>query len=191
MSISDIEWFIWIFSGLMVILFAGIILSIPSFIAMYKLGFKEYIRNIKLLYTLYKKLNICYWIEQERTYNLQYQDGSVVKTKKIDSDYYFPVYINDSKIFVVHRKGDIGYYWNMTIQDSEKKTDGDWDTKSIDIKTISCMFTQILNDRFQKRLTNLTKENIKLEGIDNLNELLNSEITSIRREGKLNQILMK
>jgi len=51
------------------------------------------------------------------------------------------------------------------------------------------MFTQILNDRFQKKLTRLTDNYVDLENINNLNDLINGEITSIRREGKLNQIL--
>ena len=81
-----------------------------------------------------------------------------------------------------------GYQNDGSYYDATKSHD--WNTKTIEIKTATCMFTQVLNDRFQKRLTKLTKENVKLEDIDNLNELLNSEITSIRREGKLNQILM-
>ena len=183
------EWYHWVIGGFIAFGLLILILTIPSFVAMYKLGFKDYIRNIKLLYTLYKKLNICYWIEKERTYRFQYQDGSITTSKRLDSDYYFPIYVNDSKLFIVQRKGDKGYFWNMTIQDSDYNGH-DWNTKTIEIKTATCMFTQVLNDRFQKRLTKLTKENVKLEDIDNLNELLNSEITSIRREGKLNQILM-
>lgn len=189
MIMSEIPWLAWVVSGLIALFLLTTILSIPSFISIYKLGFKDYIRNIKLLYTLYKKLNICYWVEQEKTYRLQDQYGNITTTKRKDSDYYFPVYVNDSKLFIIHRTGEGGYFWNMTIQDSDY--DGStWNSKTIEIRTITCMFTQILNDRFQKRLTKLTKENIKLEGIDNLNELLNSEITSIRREGKLNQILI-
>lgn len=184
-----IEWYHWVISGFIAFGLLILILTIPSFVAMFKLGFRSYIRNVKLLYTLYKKLNICYWIEKERTYRLQYPDGSITTTKRLDSDYYFPIYVNDSKLFIVQRKGDKGYFWNMIIQDSDYNGH-DWNTKTIEIKTVTCMFTQVLNDRFQKRLTKLTKENVKLEDIDNLNELLNSEITSIRREGKLNQILM-
>jgi len=33
------------------------------------------------------------------------------------------------------------------------------------------------------------KESVQLDGVENLNELLNSEITSIKREDKLNTIL--
>jgi hypothetical protein len=189
MNVSEIPLSAWVVGGLIAFFFLLTILSIPSFIAMYKLGFKNYVRNIKLLYTLYKKLNICYWVEQEKTYRLQDQYGNITTTKRKESDYYFPVYVDDSKLFIVHRTGEGGYFWNMTIQDSDY--DGNtWNTKTIEIRTIACMFTQTLNDRFQKRLNKLAKKNIKLERIDNLNELLNSEITSIRREGKLNQILM-
>lgn len=189
MSVSEIPWSAWVVGGLIAFCFLLTILSIPSFIAMYKLGFKNYVRNIKLLYTLYNKLNVCYWLEQVKTYRLKDQHGNISTTKRNQSDYYFPIYVNDSKLFIVHRIGEGDYFWNMTIQDSDY--DGNvWNTKTIEIRTVTCIFTQVLNDKFQKRLNQLAKENIKLEGIDNLNELLNSEITSIRREGKLNQILM-
>jgi hypothetical protein len=59
----------------------------------------------------------------------------------------------------------------------------------VEIKTSNCLFTQILNDRFQKKVDNLMKESIQIDGIENLDELLNSEITSIKREDKLNNIL--
>jgi hypothetical protein len=59
----------------------------------------------------------------------------------------------------------------------------------VEIKTSNCLFTQILNDRFQKKVDNLMKESVQLDGVENLNQLLNSEITSIKREDKLNTIL--
>ena len=59
----------------------------------------------------------------------------------------------------------------------------------VEIKTNTCLFTQILNDRFQKKVDNLMKESVQLDGVENLNELLNSEITSIKREDKLNALL--
>jgi len=41
----------------------------------------------------------------------------------------------------------------------------------------------------QKKVDNLMKESVQIEGVENLNELLNSQITSIKREEVLNSIL--
>lgn len=184
-----IEWYHWVIG--FIIAFSAIIttLSIPSFIAMYKLGVKDYFRNIKLLYSLYNKMTICYRIKQDRVYNFRLPNGQHMKSQKItENDYYYPLYYDDNRVFVVNRKSEKGYFWNIRINDCVY--DGkDWNTTLIEIKTISCMFTQILNDRFQKKLTNLTNNYVDLENIDNLNDLINGEITSIRRKGKLNQIL--
>lgn len=186
-----IEWYHWVIGGLIGLFLLITTLSIPSFIAMYKLGFKDYFRNIKLLYTLYNKMTICYRIKQDRVYNFRLPNGQHMKSQKItENDYYYPSYYDDNKVFVVNRKSEKGYFWNIRIHECNYDVNSkDWSTTLIEIKTISCMFTQILNDRFQKKLTNLTDNYVDLENIDNLNDLINGEITSIRREGKLNQIL--
>jgi len=59
----------------------------------------------------------------------------------------------------------------------------------IEIKTSTCLFTQILNDRFQKKVDNIMKESIQINDVENLNQLLVSEITSIKREDRLKAIL--
>jgi len=95
--------------------------------------------------------------------------------------------VNDENVFIVN-KSDKGLWYNLRINDA--KYDGEnWKTDLIEIRTTTCMFTQILNDRFQKKLDNLVESSVMLEDIENLNQLINSEIVSIRRESKLNQII--
>jgi len=159
-----------------------LILSIPSIISIFKIGRKDYFRNIKLLYSLYKKLNLCYKLDSTISYNI---NGT--KYNRPNNDYYFPVYENDENVFIINKSGE-GLWYHIRINDA--KYDGEnWKTELIEIRTSTCMFTQILNDRFQKRLDTLTNSSIVLGDIDNLNKLINSEIVSIRRESKLNQII--
>jgi len=183
-----IEWYHWVIGGLIALSVITTILSIPSFVAMYKMGYKDYFRNIKLLYTLYNRISTCYLIETNWTQRYQYPDGTIKTHGGIRVNYYFPIYIDDNKVSIIDRSGD-GFWSNLRINDATY--DGvEWSTDLIEIKTVSCMFTQLLNDRFQKKLNKVSSEYIKLEDIDNLNDLINSEIKSIRREGKLNKILM-
>jgi|SaaInlV_165m_DNA_1040744.scaffolds.fasta_scaffold00746_18 hypothetical protein len=165
-----------------VIPFFALMISIPSIISIFKIGRSDYFRNIKLLYRLPKKLNLCYKLDSRISYNI---NGRIHNRK--DKDYYFPIYVNDENVFIVN-KSDKGLWYNLRINDA--KYDGEnWKTDLIEIRTTTCMFTQILNDRFQKKLDNLVESSVMLEDIENLNQLINSEIVSIRRESKLNQII--
>lgn len=159
------------------------ILSIPSIISVFKLGRKDYFRNIKLLYRLRKRLNLCYKLDSMLSYSINGQ----IHNRRND-DYYFPVYESDENVFIVNKSGD-GLWYNIKINDAKCDNDGNWKTELIEIRTSTCMFTQILNDRFQKRLDIIAKSSVVLEDIEDLNQLINSEIVSIRRESKLNQII--
>lgn len=181
------EWYHWVIGGLIASFAVTLILSIPSFITMYKMGYKDYFRNIRLLYTLCNRISTCYLIETNWTQKFQYHDGTIKTHSGIRNNYYYPIYINDGKVSIIDRSGD-GFWSNLRINDATY--DGvEWNTDLIEVKTVSCMFTQLLNDRFQKKLNRVSSEYIKLDHIDNLNDLINSEIKSIRREGKLNKIL--
>jgi hypothetical protein len=182
-----IEWYHWVIGGLIALSIISVILSMPSFIVMYKMGYKDYFRNIRILYTLYNKISICYLIETNWTQRYQYHDGTIKTHSGVKNNYYYPIYINDSKVFIIDRAGD-GFWSILRINDATY--DGvNWNTDLLEIKTVSCVFTQLLNDRFQKKLDKTLNKHIKLEDIDNLNELINSEIKSIRREFKINNIL--
>lgn len=180
-------WYHWVFGFFIALSFLLVILSIPSIISMFRIGRMDYFRNIKLLFNLKKGINICYKLTTNRTYNYQYNNGSIKTTNQIDIDYYFPVYVNDKNVFIVNKRGK-GLWYNLIINDA--KYDGkDWITDIIEIKTSTCMLTQILNDRFQSKLDRLSKNEVVLEDIKDLNELINSEIVSIRRDSKLNLLI--
>ncbi len=180
-------WYHWVIGFSIALSLLSVILSIPSIITIYRIGLKDYVRNIKLLYNLRKRLSLCYQLNTNRTYNYQVNGSSVKTTNQIDIDYYFPIYLNDKNVVIVNKRGK-GLWYNLIINDASY--DGkDWVTNIIEIKTSTCMLTQILNDRFQSKLDKFTKNKILLEDIKDLNELINSEIVSIRRDSKLNLLI--
>ena len=147
----------------------------------------DYIRNIKLLINLYKKMDLCYELTENKLTNFVYSDGTKITKNYETTDYYFPIYINDNHVFIVHKMYK-GLLYDLRINDA--KCDGkDWETDLIEIKTSTCLFSQILNDRFQKKMDKLIEYKIILDDIGNLNDLINSEVKSIRRENKLNKLV--
>lgn len=179
---SQISIFDWITAFLIVVPLFSLIISIPSFLSMYKLGIETYVEQLVLLKKMIKKISTGYKVEQVYTYS-----GSGLKTStKIESNHFFPIIINKDNILVINKKE--GPFSLLYIQYC-KNTDGNWENNIVNIKTNTCLFTQILNNRFQKKVDNLMKDSIQLDDVENLNELLNSQITSIKREDKINSLL--
>jgi hypothetical protein len=181
---SQISIFDWITAFLIVVPLFSLIISIPSFIAMYKLGFKAYVEQLVLLKTIFKKISTGYKINQNQVYS--YTGVNPKKFTQVESSHFFPIIINKDTILVINKKE--GPFSLLDIQYCKNEIDI-WDNYIVNIKTSTCLFTQILNDRLQKKVDNLMKESIQLDDVENLNQLLNSEITSIKREDKLKSLL--
>lgn len=162
------------------------ILSVPSFVEIYKLGYKDYFRNLRLFYML-KNVDTCYSVTSTLSQRYKYPDGTIRNHTSVVTNYYFPYFINDKKVYVIGYNVD-SEYSNIRVNDATY--DGnEWSTELIDIKTHTCLISQLLNDRLKVRLKTISKNAIKLDDINDLNGLVNSQVKSIRREGKLNQIL--
>jgi hypothetical protein len=174
----------WITALLIVLPLFGLIMSIPSFVSMYKLGFKAYVEQLVLLKTMLKKISIGYKIIQNQAYTYSGMNNKIFN--KVENNHFFPIVINKDNILVLNKKE--GPFNTLHIQYCKHENDR-WDINMVEIKTNNCLFTQILNDRFQKKVDNLMKESIQLDDVENLNQLLNSEITSIKREDKLKALL--
>lgn len=183
-SISIID---WVTAFLIVVPLFAFVISIPSFICIYKIGFKVYVEQLVLLKTMLKKISTGYKVSINQIYNYSGVSYNGPKTvTKIESNHFFPIIINKDNLLVINKKE--GPFNSIHIQYCKHVNDK-WDNNIVEIKTSSCLFTQILNDRFQKKVDSLMKESIQLDEVENLNELLNSKITSIKREDKLNTIL--
>jgi hypothetical protein len=177
----------WITALLIVVPLFGLIISIPSFVAMYKLGFKVYVEQLVLLKTMLKKISTGYKIKQNQVYT--YSGSGYSRSNnltKVETNHFFPIVLNKDNLLVLNKKE--GPFNTLYIQYCKHEND-EWDNNMVNIKTSNCLFTQILNDRFQKKVDNLMKESVQLDGVENLNQLLNSEITSIKREDKLKALL--
>ena len=181
---SQISIIDWITALLIVLPLFGLIISIPSFVSMYKLGFKAYVEQLALLKTMLKKISTGYKVKVNQAYS--YTGVNPKTFTQVETNHFFPIIINKDNILVLNKKE--GPFNTLHIQYC-KQVDDKWDNNMVEIKTNTCLFTQILNDRFQKKVDNLMKESVQLDGVENLNQLLNSEITSIKREDKLNTIL--
>jgi hypothetical protein len=177
----------WITAFLIVVPLFALLISIPSFISMCKLGFKAYVEQLALLKTMLKKISTGYKITQNQIYNYSGTNYNGPKTvTQVETNHFFPIVLNKDNLLVLNKKE--GPFNTLHIQYC-KHENNEWSNNMVEIKTNTCLFTQILNDRFQKKVDNLMKESVHLDGVENLNELLNSEITSIKREDKLNAIL--
>jgi hypothetical protein len=174
----------WITAFLIVVPLFALLISIPSFVSMYKLGFKAYVEQLVLLKTMLKKISTGYKVTVNQAYS--YTGVNPKTFTQVETNHFFPIIINKDNILVLNKKE--GPFNTLHIQYC-KQVDDKWDNNMVEIKTNTCLFTQILNDRFQKKVDNLMKESVQLDGVENLNQLLNSEITSIKREDKLNTIL--
>lgn len=174
----------WITAFLIVVPLFALLISIPSFVSMYKLGFKAYVEQLVLFKTMLRKISTGYKVTVNQTYS--YTGVNPKTFTQVETNHFFPIIINKDNILVLNKKE--GPFNTLHIQYC-KQVDDKWDNNMVEIKTSNCLFTQILNDRFQKKVDNLMKESVQLDGVENLNQLLNSEITSIKREDKLNAIL--
>jgi len=186
-NISQISIADWVTAFLIVVPLFALFISIPSFISMYNLGLKAYVEQLVLLRTMLRKLSTGYKVVVNQVYNYSgtgYNGPSTIT--KVETNHFFPIVINKDNLLVLNKKQ--GPFNTLYIQYC-KHEDDEWNNNMVQIKTSSCLFTQILNDKFQKKVDNLMKESIQLDGVENLNELLNSQIKSITREDKLNDIL--
>ena len=177
----------WITAFLIVVPLFALLISIPSFVSMYKLGFKPYVEQLVLLKTMLKKISTGYKITQNQVYNYSGVSYNGPKSvTQVETNHFFPIVINKDNLLVLNKKE--GPFNTLHIQYCKHENDN-WVNNMVEIKTSTCLFTQILNDRFQKKVDNFMKESVQLDDVENLNQLLNSEITSIKREDKLNTIL--
>ena len=186
-NITQISIIDWITAFLIVVTLFALLFSIPSFASIYKLGFKVYVEQLALLKTMLKKISTGYkvTVNQVYTYSGSGYGGPTTSTK-VETNHFFPIIINKDNLLVLNKKE--GFFNTLHIQYC-KHVDDEWNNNMVEIKTSTCLFTQILNDRFQKKVDNLMKDSVQLDGVENLNELLNSQITSIKREDKLNALL--
>jgi len=95
----------WITAFLIVVPLFALLISIPSFVSMYKLGFKAYVEQLVLLKTMLKKISTGYKITQNQVYNYSGVSYNGPKSvTQVETNHFFPIVINKDNRLVLNKK---------------------------------------------------------------------------------------
>jgi hypothetical protein len=181
----------WMFAFMIGISFLIGIFGIPTVIIIFKTGRKNYFNQLRLLIKIKKGLNLCYSIDSYQKYNYIYPNGQTKVHGFNETTYYYPIFESDTKLTMVQKKK--GPFNKITIVENTKvggdNTPWSWNSEDHELKTISCIFLQLLNDRVQKKMYKLSDNPIQYEDVEKLSDFINSELTSIKRETVLKSLL--
>ena len=191
LSISQIGLGDWMFAFMMGISFLIGIFGIPTVIIIFKTGRKNYFNQLRLLIKIKKGLNLCYSIDSYQKYNYIYPNGQTKVHGFNETNYYYPIFESDTKLTMVQKRK--GPFNKIHIVENTKvggdNTPWSWNSEDHELKTISCIFLQLLNDRVQKKMDKLSDNPIQYEDVSKLSDFINSELTSIKRETVLKSLL--
>jgi hypothetical protein len=179
---------VWLIALSIVIPIFFLFLSIPSFIQMYKIGIKDYIKHIKYLYLLSNKIDKCYIYSQDVNQKFTYNDGTSRSINYKTSTYFFPIYIDHNNIYIIDKNGNNLLYSERFSIKKYSRIDKNWEIEDFEIKHTPCLWTMIIKDYFSKRVEKSQKDSVVIESLDKINDIVNSEVTSITRSFKLNNI---
>ena len=181
----------WIFAFMMGISFLIGIFGIPTMIVILRTGRKNYFNQLRLLIKINKGLNLCYSVDSYQKYNYTYPNGQTKIHGFNETNYYYPIFESDTKLTMVQKKK--GPFNKIHIVENTKvggdNTPWSWNSETHELKTISCIFLQLLNDRVQKKMDKLSDNPIQYEDVSKLSDFINSELTSIKRETVLKSLL--
>ena len=125
----------------------------------------------------------CYHIKRNVTYNLGHNGKKIVDD---GVSFFYPIYKDVNSLYIIHSKS--GFFGRLDV--SEHKYGADkWSNKYFEIETSTCLVRQLLIDRLKKKLTSKTHNSIPIDSDDELNKMLNNEVTSFRRDHLLNEVL--
>ena len=181
----------WIFAFMMGISFLIGIFGIPTMIVILRTGRKNYFNQLRLLIKINKGLNLCYSVDSYQKYNYTYPNGQTKVHGFNETNYYYPIFESDTKLTMVQKKK--GPFNKIHIVENTKvggdNTPWSWNSETHELKTISCIFLQLLNDKVQKKMDKLSNNPIQYEDVSKLSDFINSELTSIKRETVLKSLL--
>jgi hypothetical protein len=191
LSISQIGLLDWIFGFMIAISVLVVIFVVPTTIIIFKTGRKEYFKQLRLLIKINKGLNLCYSVDSYQKYNYTYPNGQTKVHGFNETTYYYPIFESDKKLTMIQKKK--GPFNKIHIVENTKvggdDTPWSWNSEDYELKTISCIFLQLLNDRVQKKMDKLSNNSIQYEDVSKLSDFINSELTSIKRETVLKSLL--
>ncbi len=191
LTISQIGLLDWVFGFMIVMSVLLVIFGIPTVTVIFKTGRKEYFKQLRLLIKINKGLNLCYSVDSYQQYNYVYPNGQTKTNGFYETTYYYPIFESDKKLTMVQKKK--GPFNKIHIVENTRvggdNTPWSWNSDSHEIKTSNCIFTQLLNDRVQKKMDKLSDSSIPHENVEKLSDFINCELTSIKRETVLKSLL--
>ena len=175
----------WLIAFSIVLPFFLIVMSIPTYVAIFKIGWKEYFKRWKSISLLRKGLILSYKIEKNQTLNYNYPNG---KTKSVTSkvvDYYYPIFKDNDVIIVQSSEGPFSTIYVIF----NHKVDGRWVENELVLSSVSCLYQQLFIDMIKKKLIKLRVNSIELESVNKLEGVINSDLLERDRDNKINLIL--
>ena len=184
----------WLIAFIIVISIFLTLLSIPSWVEVYKSGWKEYIKSWKSISLLRKSLSLSYKIEKNQILNYNYPNGKVKTVNSKVVDYYYPIFKDSdviivqssespfSTIYVIFNHKVFGVAPNVGV-------DSRWTENTTELKTSQCPWQQLWIDMVKKKLIKLRESSIKLESVNKLEEFIYSDLLEKDRDNKINLIL--
>lgn len=175
----------WLIAFIIVIPIFLTILSIPSWVEVYKSGWKEYIKSWKSISLLRKSLSLSYKIEKTQTLNYNYANGKVKTVTSKVVDYYYPIF-KDSDVIIVQSSESL---FSTIYVIFNRKVNGKWIENETELKTSQCPWQQLWIIMVKKKLIKLRESSIKLENVNKLKEVIYSDLLEKDRDNKINLIL--
>jgi hypothetical protein len=175
----------WLIAFSIVLPFFLIFLSIPSFIEVYKSGWKEYHKLWKSVSLLRRELNCCYKISKNKTLNYIYPDGRTKSVTELVTDYYYPIFKNGDVIIIQNSESSFSTIHVVF----NRKVDGRWVENTEELKTSQCPWQQMCIDIVKKKLIKLRETSIQLESVNRLEEVIYSDLLERDRDNKIDLIL--
>ena len=175
----------WLIAFIIVIPIFLTILSIPSWVEVYKSGWKEYIKSWKSISLLRKSLGLSYKIEKNQTLNYNYANGKVKTVTSKVVDYYYPIF-KDSDVIIVQSSESL---FSTIYVIFNRKVNGKWVENETELKTSQCPYQQLFIDMVKKKLIKLRDSSVKLENVNKLEEVIYSDLLERDRDNKIDLIL--
>jgi hypothetical protein len=175
----------WLIAFSIVIPIFLTLLSIPSWVEVYKSGWKEYIKSWKSISLLRKSLSLSYKIEKNQILNYNYPNGKVKTVTSKVVDYYYPIFKDSDVIIVQSSESPFSTIYVLF----NRKVDGRWIENRTELKTSQCAYQQLFIDMVKKKLIRLRESSISLEGVNKLEEVIYSNLLERDRDNKINLIL--
>lgn len=175
----------WLIAFSIVLPFFLIFLSIPSWVAIYKIGWKEYIKRWISISLLRKGLILSYKIEKNQTLNYNYSNGKVKTVTSKVVDYYYPIFKDSDVIIVQSSESPFSTIYVIF----NRKVNGKWIENETELKTSQCPYQQLFIDIVKKKLIKLRDNSIKLESVNKLEEVIYSDLLERDRDNKIDLIL--